>query len=418
MARTLNRLTDRKVRTAKPGMYGDGGGLWLQVTAGIGGKLNRSWLFRFATDAIVTSKSGKQRRRERQMGLGSFDTVSLLLAREKSAECRKLRDAGIDPIAHARAQHAAQAALSARTITFKEAAKAYIAGQEAGWKNSKHRAQWSSTLATYAYPVLGELSVADVDQAMVLNVLRPIWDEKTETAKRLRGRIESILDWARANGYRDGDNPARWRGHLEHSLAAPAKITRVEHHPALPYAELPSFIRELRSREGLAATALEFVILTAARTSEALYARRTEFNMEAKSWTVPAERMKAGREHVVPLSATALSIVQRISSGDADLVFARSKDGRPLSNMAMLKLLERMGRADLTVHGFRSTFRDWAAEQTNFPNHVVEMALAHAIGDKVEAAYRRGGLLEKRRQLMDAWAKYCGSATMAVVEAA
>lgn len=419
MSRTLNRLTDRRVRTAKPGMYADGGGLWLQVTAGSHDKLNRSWIFRFATDEIVISRSGKRRLRERQMGLGSFDTVSLLQARWKAAACRNFRHQGIDPITQQRAERAARRVAAARSMTFKEAARVYVAGQEAGWKNEKHRTQWANTLETYAYPILGSLPVAEIDQAIILNVLRPIWEEKTETAKRLRGRIEAVLDWAKANGYRrDGENPARWRGHLEFSLAAPSKIAPVDHHAALPYAELPAFLVKLREQEGVAARALEFTILTAARTSETIGAKLSEIDAKNKLWTVPPGRMKAGKEHRVPLSGAALAILRDTASSAPVFIFGGRKPGTPLSNMAMLMLLGRMGHSDLTVHGFRSTFRDWASECTNFPNHVADMALAHTVGDKVEAAYRRGELLEKRRQLMTAWAKYCGSAAVSIAEAA
>jgi integrase len=274
------------------------------------------------------------------------------------------------------------------------------------WKSDKHATQWVSTLQTYAYPMLGDVSMHAIDTALVMKVIEPIWAEKPETANRLRGRIESILDWATVRGYREGENPARWRGHLDKLLPSRAKVRKTQHHSALAYAEVPAFMTALRQHEGIAARALEFTILTAARTSETIGARRVEFNTRDKLWIVPPERMKADKEHRVPLSDRVLELIA--TESDGDFVFPGGRPGQPLSNMAMLKLLERMGRDDLTVHGFRSTFRDWASERTNFPGEAVEMALAHAIDSKTEAAYRRGDLFEKRRCLMDAWAEFCG----------
>jgi integrase len=396
MARTVGKLTALKVgRPLKPGMYADGAGLYLQVT-GAGAK---SWVFRF-------SLHGKAR----EMGLGSLSAVSLADARTKAAECRRLRQDGLDPI-EARKTQRQQAALdAAKTLTFKEASASYIASHKAGWRNEKHASQWENTLAAYAEPVIGRLSILAIDTGLVLKVLEPIWKTKPETASRVRGRIEAILDWAKVRGLRQGENPARWRGHLDHLLPAKAKVRRVKHHAALPYAELPDFIAKLRDQEGVAARALEFTILTAARTGDTIGAVWDEVNTFEKVWIVPAGRMKAGKEHRVPLSSRSLAILRdEHDVRTSDHVFPGGKAGKPLSNMAMTEVLRRMGRGDITVHGFRSTFRDWAAERTNFPSEVVEMALAHAVGDKVEAAYRRGDLFEKRRRLMADWATYCNT---------
>jgi integrase len=297
---------------------------------------------------------------------------------------------------------------AAKAMTFTACAEHYIASHKVGWRNDKHAAQWPATLGAYVYPVFGGLPVQAVDVGLVMKAIEPIWTVKPETAGRVRGRIESILDWATTRGYRTGENPARWRGHLENLLPARSKVRRVEHHAALPYPEIGGFMVELRQQEGVAARALEFAILTAARTGEVIGARWDEINIVERQWTVPPERMKAGKEHRVPLSDAALAVVEKLGAiRQGDHVFPGGKAGRPISNMAMLMLLRRIGRGDLTAHGFRSSFRDWAAESTAFPGEVAEMALAHAVGDKVEAAYRRGDLFQKRRQLMDAWAKFC-----------
>ena len=378
-------------------MYADGAGSHLQVT-GAGAK---SWIYRFSL-----------RGKAREMGLGSLFALGLSEARIKASECRALRQEGVDPI-DARKVRREQAALhEAKSLAFKEAAATYIASHRAAWRNAKHAAQWENTLATYAQPVIGPLSIQSIDTALVLKVLEPIWRVKPETASRLRGRIETILDWAKVRGLRQGENPARWRGHLDHLLPARSKVRRVKHHAALTYAELPQFIFELRTQGGMAARALEFTILTAARTGETIGAVLDEFSTSDKQWTVPADRMKAGREHRVPLSARALAVLNEAKSvraSESEFMFLGGKAGKPLSNMAMTEVLRRMGRRDITVHGFRSTFRDWAAERTNFPSEVVEMALAHAVGNKVEAAYRRGDLFEKRRRLMADWATFCST---------
>jgi len=389
MARMVNRLSSLKVAALKtPGLHADGNGLYLQVTdAG-----SRSWIFRFQID-------GKQR----NMGIGPLSAVSLAQARQKAVECRSQRAAGVDPI---QARDAVRAGARA-TMTFQEAAAAYIAAKQDGWRNARHRQQWPETMEAYVYPVIGAEPVSTVDNESVLKVLNPIWKEKPETASRVRGRIESILGWAKANGHRSGDNPARWRDHLSHSLAArPKSKVRVVHHPAIAYGNLPTFMQALRGQDGTAARALEFVILTATRSGEVRGARWDEIDTVASMWVVPAARMKGGTEHRVPLSGRALAILHGLPRGTSPLVFDGRRSGRPLAHNGMRLVLERLG-IDCTVHGFRSTFRDWAAETTNHPREVVEMALAHAVGNAVEAAYRRGDLFEKRRKLMDEWAAFC-----------
>ena len=298
----------------------------------------------------------------------------------------------------------------ARALTFEQCATAYIEAHRDGWKNLKHASQWQNTLKQYAYPVFGPLPVRSIDTGLVLKVIEPIWKTKTETASRVRGRIENILDWATVRGYRQGENPARWRGHLDKTLPKRSKVQKVNHHPAMPYESIGPFMKALRSRSDLSASALEFIILTAARTGEVLGAIWSEFDLNNGIWTIPAERMKADAEHRVPLSDAALSIVMQLTRIEGnDFIFPGGKPGRPLSNMACLKLLERMGNNDITVHGFRSTFRDWAAEQTAFPREVAERALAHTLSDKTEAAYQRRDLFDKRRQLMAAWSEFVGA---------
>jgi integrase len=381
-------------------LYPDGGGLYLQVTPGNDNHVSKSWIYRFAAE------NGK----ERYMGLGSLDVVSLAEAREKAAECRKLRDQGKDPIEARSALRTSAAAERAKAMTFDQCAERYIAAHRTGWRNLKHASQWQNTLATYVFPIFGRLPVQAVDIGLVTKVLEPIWSTKPETASRVRGRIEAVLDWAGARGFRDADNPARWKGRLDKLLPRPSKVRAVQHHAALPYPEIGAFIRLLRDRPATAARALEFAILTAARTGEVIRAAWSEIDLKAKIWTVPASRMKSGREHRVPLSDAALAVLQQMNSlRENDRVFPGDRR-ETLSDMALLMLLSRMNRSDLTAHGFRSTFRDWAAERTNFPSEVVEMALAHAVSDKVEAAYRRGDLFEKRRKLMEAWASYCDRA--------
>jgi integrase len=393
MARGVARLAAVALPKLKPGMHADGGGVYLQVTKSGA----RTWIFRFML-----------RGHAREMGLGPLHTVALAEAREKARECRKLLLEGIDPIEARKAKRAGERLAAATAMTFQECAASYISAHQAGWRNPKHRAQWPATLEAYVYPVFGSLPVQAIDTGLVTKALEPIWTAKPETASRVRGRVESVLDWATARGYRQGENPARWKGHLDHLLPARSKVRRVEHHAALPYPEMAAFMAELRSQEGIGARALEFAILTAARTGEVIGARWEEIDIAGRLWIVPGARMKASKEHRVPLSSRALAILEEMAAiRRGDFVFPGARAGKPLSNMAFLMLLRRMGRGDLTAHGFRSSFRDWAAESTGFPSEVVEMALAHTVGDKVEAAYRRGDLFQKRRQLMEAWAKHC-----------
>jgi integrase len=394
MAKTSERLSAPKVANQKvPGYYADGGNLYFRVAPGGA----RGWIFRF-------SRHG----RTRDMGLGGFPDISLAAARKLAGRCRELVNGGADPIEQRRAESLASRVAAANTLTFDACARQYIEDHAAGWRNSRHCGQWKSTLAMYASPIFGNLPVSAVDDGLVLRALKTIWYSKPETASRVRGRIESVLDWARVHGYRSGENPARWKGHLDHLLPTRSKMQRVKHHAAMPYAEIAAFMVALRECNESSARALEFTILTAARTGEALGATWGEIDLPNNVWTAPPERMKAGKEHRVPLSAAAVAILGSLDrNGRSDFLFPGAKPGRPLSDMTMTMLLRRMGHGDITIHGFRSTFRDWAAELTNFPREVVEMALAHAIPSAVEAAYRRGDLFEKRRRLMEEWGDYC-----------
>ena len=387
----------------KPGYYRDRGdgavrGLYLQIVLSKRGTLCKSWTFRYVSPA-----SGKAR----WMGLGSVADLGLADARTMAGEARRVKALGRDPIDERNKERVARKLEAARAVSFKQAAERYIAAHEKSWKNAKHKAQWSSTLEAYAYPVLGSLPVAAIDEGHVLKILEPIWSAKPETASRVRQRIENVLDWATARKYRKGDNPARWRGHLDKLLPKASKVRRVRNHPALPYTDMPEFAVELRSRDGISARALEFTILTACRTGEVINATWGEINFADKVWAIPAERMKAGKSHKVPLSDRALEILGTLPrEKDNPHVFVGTRQGAALSNMAMLELMKHL-RSSYVPHGFRSTFRDWAAEQTTYPNHVVEKALAHTVADKVEAAYRRGDLFEHRRRLMNKWAEYC-----------
>lgn len=394
MSRIKNKLTARTVETKKtPGYYSDGGNLYLRISK----NLTKTWAFYY-------NKDGKRT----EMGLGSVGNLSLEQAREKATELRKQIANGIDPLGERRRQANEDKAQRAKFMTFQQCADAYINAHKAGWKNLKHIQQWENTLAQYAFPVFGDLDVKAIDTGLITKCLEPIWLTKNETAGRVRGRIESILDWATVHEYREGVNPARWRGHLDKLLAKQSKVQKTEHHKALPYAEVGGFIDQLHRQEGIAAKCLEFTILTAARTGETIGATWDEIDLEAKIWTIPAVRMKAEREHRVPLSADAITILNNMTAVRInDYVFPGNKKG--LSNMAMLAVLKRMDRADITVHGFRSSFRDWAAESTAYPGEVVEMALAHAIKNLTEAAYRRGDLLEKRGRLMEEWARFCNT---------
>ena len=422
MARTLNRLSAKGIEKQKrPGYYADGGNLYFRVAAADA----RGWVFRFVSPTHVYADGARKGRPQaREMGLGSFDTVTLAIARDAADKCRQLLATGIDPIDQREQQRAADRVEAAKAMTFDACRKAYIAAHEPSWRNAKHRQQWTNTLETYATPVFGSVPVQAVDTALVLKVIEPIWATKPETAGRVRGRIETILDWAKARELRAGENPARWRGHLEHMLPAKAKVRKVKHHPALPYTAVGAFVASLRERPGIGAAALEFLILTTARTTETLGATWPEIDLSAKVWTVPGDRMKGGAEHRVPLSDAAVAVLKRMEAvRRGDLVFPGGKGGAPLSDATMATVIDRMNAANMKAglpiwqdpsvnrpivpHGFRSTFRDWAGEATQHQREVVEKALAHIVGDETERAYQRGDLLDKRRKLMDAWAAYC-----------
>ena len=371
-------------------------GLYLQV-AGSGTK---SWLFRYKSP--VTAK-------QREMGLGSLNLVSLSAARDIAVECRRQVLSGLDPLEERGRIKRVRLLEQARSITFQEAAEQCIASKKPEWKNAKHAQQWTNTLTAYAYPVFGGLSISDLDTDLVLKAIEPIWISKAETASRVRQRIETVWDWARARKYVEGENPARLRGHLDKLLAKTAKIKKVKHHPAVPYQNINTFISSLRKRSGSSALALEFMILTASRTGEVIGAKWSEINLSEKTWAIPAERMKAGKEHRVPLCNRALQILGNIKSNrnPDEFVFPGWKSRLGLSNGAMLALMKKMKFGPYTPHGFRSTFRDWAADKAHtFQNETIELALAHTIKNQAEAAYRRGDQLERRRELMAAWESY------------
>lgn len=377
-------------RIKRPGLHAVGGVAGLQLQVSPTGA--RSWILR----VMVGSK-------RRDIGLGSYPSVSLAEARERARELRRKVWEGIDPIAERAALK--RALVAAQSVpTFDECARRFMTGKRREFRNVKHAAQWEATLERYASPVIGQLPVNEVELPHIVRVLEPIWMTRTETASRLRGRIESVLAWATVAGFRSGDNPARWKGHLDAVLPKPGKVAKVEHHAALPYQQIPELIAELRAREGLAARALEFCILTAARSGEVRGARWNEIDFEAAAWTIPGQRMKAGREHRVPLPPAAVELLQALPR-EGELVFTAPRGGM-LSDMALSAVLRRMG-VEATVHGMRSSFRDWAGETTGFPREVIEHALAHRLKDKAEAAYARGTLFAKRRALMNAWANYC-----------
>ena len=380
-----------------PGRYGDGGGLYLLI----GPAGTKSWVFRY-----------KVAGRERAMGLGAYPATTLAEARAKAAACQRTRLDGRDPLGDRKLEREQQAEALKQQTTFQQCAEEYVCSYEASWKNSKHKAQWKSTLRSYAFPVIGNVAVAEIDVPAVLAVLEPIWQRCPETASRLRGRIEAILDWAKVKGMRLGENPARWKGNLDFVLPRKSKLRKTIHHPALPYNELQRFMARLRDSEGCVSNlALQFLVLTAARTSEVRLATWDEIDLTDKVWCIPAERMKAGRPHKVPLSNEAISALFQVKSlaGDTGLIFKSYKPWQPISDMAILSFLRRLN-ANVTAHGFRSTFRDWASETTNYPSEAIEMALAHSISNKVEAAYRRGDLLEKRKQLMSDWGTFATKA--------
>jgi integrase len=388
----IHKLKPIAVTKLGPGLHSDGNGLYLAV----GRSGARSWVVRYMLAG-----------RTREMGIGSAGAVSLAEARRKAQDARKLLADKVDPIAIRDAQRDAIRLETAKAVTFDTCATAYVEAHRPGWKNAKHAQQWTNTLHTYASPVIGKQPVQAIETEHVLKILQPIWTAKPETAHRVRGRIEKILDWAKVMKYRAGENPARWRGHLDHLLAARDKVKQVTHHAALPYRELPEFMAQLREQSSLSAKALEFTILTAARTNEVIAAQWGEIDFAARMWTAPGNRMKSGREHRVPLSDGAIAVLKSLPR-NSDFFFPGGTSRAPhMSNMAMLVLLGRIGHGDLTTHGFRSTFKDWARECTNYPGELSEAALAHVIGDKTEAAYARGDLFDKRRKLMNDWATYC-----------
>jgi integrase len=392
MARTRHRLSATAVSTLKAaGYHADGANLYFRVAPGG----SRGWILRYALHG-----------KTRDMGLGSYPDISLATARKLASKYRVLLEQHIDPINHRGEERAAERVKLATAMTFDDCRKAYIAAHEAGWSNAVHRKQWTSTLESYVTPVFGNLPVSAVDTGLVMKVVQPMWATKGETASRLRGRIEAILDWAKVNNRRTGENPARWRGHLDKLLPQKTKVRRVQHLAALPYDRIGDFLVDLRTHTSNSAKALELLILTATRSGEVRGATWNEIDLGRQQWTIPAARMKARKEHIVPLSAPAIALLNGMLR-ENEFVFPGGRQGMPMRATALEMLLHRMGRDDFTVHGFRSTFRDWAAERTNYPNHVVEMALAHTIPNAVEAAYRRGDLLEQRRKLMADWADYC-----------
>jgi integrase len=404
----VSGLSAQFVRTAEPGRYCDGDGLYLLVKKSGA----RFWVFRYKVNGSKLREAGLGR-----AGAGR-NSVRLAEARERASTLFRQVKSGIDPLsareATAAAAKAAAQDAAVKRVTFREAAQRFIDGHTPSWRNPKHAAQWAATIETYANPVFGHLPVGDVATTHVLAAIERVWLSKPETASRLRGRIERILDFAKTRGWRAGENPAAWKGHLALTLPARSKVRKVEHHAALPWREIGDFMIALQDQQGVGARALRFAILTAARSGEVRGARWGEIDMSAATWIVPAERMKGGREHRVPMSKPTIEVLHemaqaRLSTDSGALVFPGRDAGRLLSDMSLTAVLRRIGRGDLTAHGFRSSFRDWAAETTAYPTELVEMALAHAVGNKVEAAYRRGDLFEKRRRLMDDWAAYCST---------
>lgn len=394
IARELSPLHVQRLKL--PGLYSVGGvaGLQLQITE-TGAK---SWVLR--------AKVGTKRR---DIGLGGYPTVTLAQARDRAREARDQIFRGVDPIEERR-RLARELAAAQAVPTFDQCVRDFLADKTAEFRNAKHAAQWAATLETYASPVFGKLPVNEIELSHVVRALKPIWTTKTETASRVRGRIEAVLAAATVTGFRKGDNPARWKGHLDAVLPKPNKVSKVEHHAALPYGDLPAFMTRLRAMPGTGARALEFAILTAARSGEVRGARWNEIDLEARTWTIPASRMKAGKEHRVPLCSAACDLLRAQPKGEG-YVFAAVRGGM-LSDMSLTAVLRRMS-VDVTAHGFRSTFRDWAGETTAFPREVIEHALAHQLRDKAEAAYARGSLFDKRRRLMEAWETFCTAAPAA-----
>jgi integrase len=391
MKRMAGRLTALAVRRAKPGMHHDGHGLYLAV-----GDNGASWVLRFTLHG-----------RAREMGLGSASVFGLAEARAKAIDAKKLLHDGHDPIEVRKATRAQAQLDAARSITFKRVAEEYIQSHEAGW-SAVHRRQWRNTLAQHVYPVLGGLPIGAIDTALVMRAIKPLWRSAPETASRVRGRIERVLDAAKAQELRTGENPARWRGHLDTLLPPRSKVLAVRHHPAMDYNKLPGFMVDLHKQEDIVSRLVEFIILTATRLGEATGARWEEFDLDRAVWTIPAARMKSGKEHRVPLSRRVIGLLQGLPR-TGELVFPHPRrTNSTIHHNDPTRLLRRLGSSE-AIHGFRSTFRDWASETTAYPNHVVEQALAHTIASSVEAAYRRGDLLAKRARLMEAWSEFCGS---------
>lgn len=407
MAEIINRLSALKINKLNTaGYFVDGGGLVLQISK----TGSKSWLFKF-------DYQGKRH----EMGLGSLATVNLKDAREKARLCRlKLLD-GINPLLEKKQAFRSIAQQSARMLTFEECANSYIKAHESSWKNPKHLQQWENTIKTYANPVIGKLNASDIDTSHIRKILDSIWKTKTETAVRLRGRIETILDWAKVAGYRDGENPARWNGHLDQMLPAPNKIKKVKHLPSLPWTEISNFMNTIREDKVQASKAVALAILTATRSNEIRFAKWSEFDLEQSIWIIPAERMKAGKEHRIPLSKQVIALLNTLDK-EGEFIFKGRKEGTPISDMTLTAVIRRMDQAikdsggaglvdangeTITMHGFRSTFRDWCAESSEFPREVAEHALAHKLPDKIEQAYQRGDMLQKRALLMQSWADFC-----------
>ena len=380
-------------RLSEPGVYRDGRGLYIRVT--LGG--SKHWIHRFTL-----------RGKAHWMGLGPYPEVTLTEARSKNLEARRTRLAGINPI---NARNAANA--KALSLTFSECADKYIASHRSSWKGNKHFVKWTNSIAAYCGPVIGKLPVNEIDVGLIMRVLDPIWITKMVTARNIRSRIESILDWATVRGYREGNNPARWKGNLDHLLAKSSRAKGTKHHAALGYTQMGELMGKLRQQEGISARALEYAVLTACRSGEVRVATWGEVNLKNRVWIIPGERMKMGKEHRVPLSDAAMTVLNQMDQSTT-LIFP-GRSGRLLSDMSLTAVLRRMGHSDTTVHGFRSTFRDWASESTAYPRDVAEMALAHSIGDKVEAAYRRGDLFTKRTRMMEDWARFCNQTQSADV---
>ncbi len=391
MAKTIDRLNDRTVKTLKAGKHPDGKGLYLIVKK----TGARSWSYRYMKDG-----------REHWIGLGGYPDVSLAVAREKAQACREQRDRKIDPLEQKKADKINEKVRKAKSVTFRQCAEEFIELRESGWKNSKHKDQWRNTLETYAHPVIGDLPVSEVDITLVTKVLKPIWNTKTETASRVRQRIENVLDAAKVLKYRTGDNPARWKGNLDKIFHPRKKVQKVKHFEAMHFKEVPEFFRSLREQDSIKAKALAFTILTVTRSSESRGALWSEINIKEKTWTLPPERMKADRDHRVPLSDEAIRIIEEVRGYDQTRLFPGTKLDRPVSDATVRNMLQDL-HPGLTVHGFRSSFKDWTLEFTSFPRIVVEMAMAHSIDDDTEDAYVRTDLLKKRAKLMQAWADFC-----------